>query len=215
MSLIKLAETIEMSIEIPDGEINIAKRAVVHFEKLVKKLNSFNKHLNAIYNPFKEYQTVSSDSVEKYRGAIWKYRSQIKENFDKIKELSLLCVRDMSHFDSDTHITELLTSFSNDVGGTEDQVSSLMSVLSNWDTGNYKNNVVTAIESLKKEIAELRKLIYDRIIDHLNTNILAKNWVDDISDELNISIQDREPVITQLYQEREKQLKQMLSKEKS
>jgi len=213
MSLLKLAETIEMSIDIPEDERKIAANAVIHFEKLVKKLQSFNKHLNVIYNPFKEYQTVSAESVEKYRGAIWKYRKKITENFHKIKELCLICVRDLSHFDSDTHITELLSAFSDDVGGIEDQVNSLLAVLANWDTGNYKNNVVLAIENLKKEISEIRKLIYDRIIDHLNTNILAKNWVDDISDELNISIQQREPLVTQLYQEREKQLKQMLSKE--
>lgn len=213
MSLLKLAETIEMSMEIPDDERKIAASTVVHFEKLVKKLQSFNKHLNVMYNPFKEYQTVSSESVEKYRGAIWKYRKRIIENFHKIKELALICVRDMSHFDSDTHITELLSAFSDDIGGIEDQVNSLIAVLANWETGNYKNNVVSAIENLKKEIAEIRKLIYDRIIDHINTNILAKNWVDNISDELNISIQQREPLITQLYEEREKQLKQMLSKE--
>lgn len=213
MSLFKLAETIEMSIKIPDDEKKIAASAVMHFEKLVKKLQAFNKHLNVMYNPFKEYQTISSESVKKYRGAIWKYRKKIIDNFHKIKELALICVRDMSHFDSDTHITQLLSSFSDDIGGVEDQVSSLTAVLANWDTGNYKNNVVTAIENLKKQIAEIRKLIYDRIIDHINTNILAKNWVDDISDELNISIKQREPIVMQLYKEREKQIKQMLSEE--
>ncbi len=214
MSLFKLAETIELSISIPDDERKIAASAVVHFEKLVKKLQALNKHLNLIYNPFKEYQTVSAESVHQYRKAIWEYRKQIIENFHKVKELALICVRDLSHFDSDTHITELLSAFSDDIGDVEDQITSLTSILSNWDTGNYKNNVTTAIETLKTEIAEIRKLIYDRIIDHINTNILAKNWVDNISEELNMSIKQQEPLIIQLYQEREKKLKQMLSEEK-
>ena len=214
MSLLKLAETVEMSVDIPDDERKIAAEAVVNFERLVKKINYFNKHLDAMYNPFKEYQTISSDSIEKYRGAIWNYRKEIINNFHKVKELALLCVRGLSHFESDTHVTELLGAFSDDIGGIEDQINSLIAVLANWETSNYKNNVTTAIESLKKEIAEVRKLIYDRIIDHLNTNILAKTWVDEISDELNISIKEQEPLVTQLYKEREKQLKQMLSKER-
>lgn len=214
MSLIKLAETIEMSIKIPDDEKKIAEHAVLYLEKLIKKINSFNKHLDIMYNPFKDYQSVSLDSVKKYKRAIWNYREKIKENFKEIKKISLLCVKKLKHFDSDTHIIELLGSFSDDIGGIENQVNSLISVLSNWDTNNYKNNVVISIENLKKEIAELRKLINDRMIDHINENILSKNWIDNVSNDLNISIKEQQPLIIQLYEEREKQLKDMLSKER-
>lgn len=210
MSLEKLAETIEMSIDIPESDKKIAARAVLHFEKLVRKLTALNKHLNAMYNPFKEYQQVSQESVMKYRGAVWQYLKQIRENFENIREMAILCVRDMSHFNTDTHITELISTFTDDFGDIEDQVVSLLHVLSNWDHPSYKDNVVSAMENLKKEVAELRKLIYDRIIDHINTNILVKNWVDEVDDDLSSSIKKREPLISRLYREREEKVERIV-----
>lgn len=210
MSLYKLAETIEMSIDIPDSDKKIAARAVLHFERLTRKINAFNKHLNVMYNPFKEYQQVSQESVLKYRDAIWQYLKQIRENFEGMRDVAVLCVRDLNHFSSDTHITELIGTFTDDFGDIEDQVISLLHILSNWDHPDYKNNVVSAMENLKKETAELRKLIYDRIIDHINTNILVKNWVDDVDDELSSSIKEREPLISRLYRERKKKMEQIV-----
>ena len=56
MSIYKLAETVELTIDIPQSEKKVAAQAVLYFEKLVRKLNSFSKHLDIIYDPFKEYQ---------------------------------------------------------------------------------------------------------------------------------------------------------------
>jgi len=206
MSLDKLAETIEMSIDIPESDKKIAARAVLHFEKVVRKITAFNKHLNVMYNPFKEYQEVSQESVVKYRSAVWQYLKQIRENFENLRDVATLCVRDLSHFSTDTHITELISTFTDDFGDIEDQVISLLHVLANWDHPAYQNNIISAMENLKKETAEIRKLIYDRIIDHINTNILVKNWVDEVDDDLSSSIKEREPLISRLYREREKKV---------
>ncbi len=67
------------------------------------------------------------------------------------------------------------------------------------------------IESVKKQTSQIEKLINDRIIDDINTNILAKNWTDNLDDKLKSSIKDKEPYIKQLHQEREQKLKQMLN----
>ena len=207
MSILKLAETIEMSMDIPESDKKIAAETVMQFEKFVRKIGNLNKHLNALYNPFKEHKTVSEESVMENRGAIWKYLKQIKENFEESKAIATVCLRGLDSFSSDTHTSELINTFSDDFGGIEDQVISLNNTISNWDHPNYKDNVIKAMENLKKEIAEMKKLIYDRIIDHINTNILAKNWVDKVNDEISTTIDDNKPLISRLYDERESQLK--------
>lgn len=210
MTLSKLAETIQLSISIPDSEKKIAGKIVMRLEKMVKKLDHLNKHLNLMYNPFKQYNTVSEDSVNKYRGPIWKFTKQIKENFEVIREIAVMVVRDMKSFSADTHIIKLISAFTDDFGDIEDQLISLTQILANWDHPNYKNNVVTAMESLKKESAEMRNLIYDRIIDHINTNILAKNWVDNAVEHMNLDLKEKEPAVSRLYKEREKKLKNLI-----
>ena len=107
MNLFKLAETVNLSIDIPDSEKKIAGRLVLRLERLNKKLDAFNKHLNILYNPFKKHNTVSESSVEKYRGVIWGYLQQIKENFEDIRDITALCVKDLRYFNSDTHINEI------------------------------------------------------------------------------------------------------------
>lgn len=210
MTLRKIAETIELSIDIPDSEKKLGGKIVLRLEKMVKKLDVFNKHLNILYNPFKEYATVSEESVQKYRGSLWKYTKQIKENFEGIRDIAILIVRDLKHFDNDTHVTELVGTFTDDFGDIEDQVISITQVISNWEHPQYKNNVVSAMELLKKEIAEMRKLIYDRIINHINTNILAKNWVDSASEEKSLELREKEPAVSRLYKEREKRIKDVM-----
>lgn len=210
MLLKKLAETIELTTRIPDNEKKVAALAVFYFEKLQKKLIAFNKHLNIIYNPFKEYQRVSNKSIQKYRSALWKYRDQIRKNFENLRKTAVNCVKNLGYFDSDPEITQLLNSFSDDMSGLDVQVQTLLSALSNWDTNSYKDNIVNTITNVKKEISEMRKMINDRIIEHINTNIISKDWTADIDDDLKQSIQKNEPMVVQLYKEREKQLKDRL-----
>jgi len=206
MSIYKLAQTIELTMDIPESEKKIAANSVLHFEKLVRKLNYFNKHLDIIYNPFKEYQEVSQESVKKYRAALWNYLKQIIENFEQLKDLASICVKDLNYFKSDTHMNELINSFTNEFGDFEDQIVILKSIMSNWELPTYKDSIVKCVENIKKDIIDIKKLIYDRIIDNINTNILAKNWVDKVDTETNSTIKDNEPLISRLYHEREEKL---------
>lgn len=207
MSLFKLAETIELSINIPDSEKKIAAKIVFRLEKLNKKIDFFNKHLNKLYNPLKKYNKVSKDSVEKYRGIIWNYTKQIKENFEKIRNLAILCLQDLKRFETDPEFNQLISSFTNDFGDVEDQVIYLTNAIINWDASNYKENVILSMDNLKKETAEIRKLIYDRLISHINKNILTKNWIDNGLNRLNVDMENNEPAISRLYKERKDKLK--------
>jgi hypothetical protein len=187
----------------------------------MEKLLKFNNYLNILYNPFKEYQTVSPESVHKYRAALWRFTEEIEDlYFGKnepqsnqpkdwpIKRIAFVAAAKLKEFSSDTHIAKLLESFSDDSTDVEDNVTSLVAMIRNNESSTFRNNVVSSMENTKKEMSELRKLIEDRIIDHVNTNILAKNWIEDSSQELNMPIQKREPYVVRLYREREQRRQQ-------
>jgi hypothetical protein len=210
MNLRKLAETIELSMDIPDVDKKVAAKLILRLEKLVKKLDAFNKHLNVLYNPFKEHQTVSEESVVKYRGSLWKYLNQINENFDELRQMAVLCIKDLKHFSSDTEITEIISTFTDDFGDIEKQEDNLTHIIADWEAGDFRNKVITGMENLKKEIAELKKLIEDRMIDHINSNILSKSWLDGASEKYNLDISEQEPSISRLYKDREEKLKKMM-----
>lgn len=206
----KFAESINMSINVSTSEKKVAQRIVRKFQFLLKKIDAFDKHLDILYNPFKSHENVSTKSVVDHRAALRRYRDKIHDNFDEIKVAIVACAADLNYFSYDSNISELITSFNNDISEIETQLENLFSGLDNWQDKDYRNNIIKCIETVKKQNSQLEKLINDRIIADINTNILAKNWTDNLDDKLKSSIKDREPYIKQLNKEREEKLKNML-----
>ena len=207
--LIKIAETVEMSIAIPDSEKGAASVLVSTLEKLSAKYDAFNTLLDKIYNPFSGDQEVSKESVENNKKPFMDYKIEIDEKLKEIKQVAMLCVEKLIIFSSDTDINELLASFKSGIDQIEDNVRILGDALVSWDSDDFKDMVVKSVENLKKEINNSRELINDRIISHINENILGKSWIDEIGKDMNLDIKDKEPMIKELYKEREKQLQNM------
>lgn len=207
----KFAESINMSLDVTDAEKKIAQRAVRKFQHLSKKIDSFDKHLDILYNPFKSHEDVSKESIIEHRAALRRYRDKINENFNEIKVFIVSCISDLNHFSSDTNISEIIKSFNDSVSDIDSSLEMLLTGLDNWQDKDYRANVMKAIENVKKQTDQIEKLIKDRIINDLNTNILAKNWTDNLDDKLKSSIKNKEPYIKQLHEEREQKLKEMLN----
>lgn len=210
MNICKLAQLVEMSLDVPSSEKKVAKQIVSTMEKVCKKIEQFDEHLDLIYNPLKNNETASKESVIENRGAIKRYTDKIEENFDELTEMSLLVIRDLNVFSTDGHIKELIKSFTNAFGDVEDSVKSLIASLDDWKSEEYRDNVLVSIENAKKQAAQVYKLLNERIIEHINTNIIANTWVDNVSDKLNITIQEREPYIKRLHREREEKLREVI-----
>ena len=211
MAFSKFAESINMSLDVPTSEMKIAQRAVRKFQFLIKKMDSFDKHLDILYNPFKSHEDVSEESVVEHRAALRRYRDKINENFIEIKTFIVSCIADLNYFSSDSKFSELVKSFNDSMGDIGEILENLLSSLDNWKDKDYRNHVIECIEGVKKQTAQVEQLINDRIIEEINTNILAKNWTDTLDDKLKLSIKDKEPYISQLYKEREKKLKEALN----
>jgi hypothetical protein len=207
---LKYAQVVEMSFGVPDSEKAIAKKAVQAFRRVMDKVEVMEDHLNIIYNPFSSHKNVSVDSVYDNRGALIRYKNRARENFNRLARAGMICIMHMNYFSSDTHSIELMKSFVDSVKDIEDQMEVFESVFENFKSKDFRDNVIKVIQGIKKQDAQLVKLINDRILTHINANILATNWQDNLSEELNLRIKEKEPYIKRLYLEREKQLNDAL-----
>lgn len=202
----KIASTIEMSFDIPESEKKEAQIASDTFKKVISSLDAAKKHLNMIYEPFKEASEIPPDAIYEFRGAIFRYKEQIKENFNKVKATAFLAIMKLNYFATDTHITELINTFRDSIGDVEKQVSVLLDIMDDLKSKDFKDNIIKGIESVRKACFEVEKMIKERILDYIDSNILAKDWMTNTGDELHTEIKIRVPYITQLFEERQKAL---------
>lgn len=202
----KIATTIEMSFDIPDSEKKAAEEVVDIFEKVIVHMDAAKKHLNDMYEPFKTADSIPPEELEKIRGQINRYKQQIKQNFEEVKLLSGYAMAKLNQFSSDTHIMELENTFNNGFDELETQVNIVMEILNDIEVSDFKERFIAGVESVRTESFELEKLVKDRIIDYIDTNILAKNWMEDVQQAIDENVQARAPYITQLFRERQKAL---------
>ncbi len=206
INLTKLAEAIEMAFNIPDTEKEVAEQALKQFEAILNSLNLAKDHLDIIYEPFKQHENISPKVIVEKRGVINRYKQQIKKNYNKVKQSALLAIEKLNYFAIDTHILELINSFKDSIQDLEKQVNILLDILDDYESADFRETLLASIENIKKQSVQIDKLIRDRIINHIDTNILAKNWMTNMSNELKMKINDKIPLVTQLFNERQEAL---------
>jgi RNase H-fold protein (predicted Holliday junction resolvase) len=109
----------------------------------------------------------------------------------------------MQVFSSDTQIVKFNKSFVVAIGDIEKQVNRFIELFSNLESKDFAAIVVKSIENIKKETAQLDQIIEDRIKPYIENNILAINWTDSVSEELQEKVEKRVPLTVRLVEERE------------
>jgi len=202
----KLATHIEMSFDVSDAEKRDAMMASEKFEGISSALDIAVEHLDIIYNPFQKYEEIPMETIVNKRGAIDRYKRKILENFNEVKRRSLYAIKDLYLFSSDTHVQELINSFDDSVWELEKQINELSDVLSDYKSQDFRKNVLGAIDNIRKQAEEIESLIKERIIEYIDTNILAKSWMSDTDEDFVSQIREKVPLITELYDHRVKEL---------
>ena len=133
-------------------------------------------------------------------------RDKVKEKFGKLNKRADKCMILMQEFSSDTNTEEMMDSFAAAMGDVEKQVGTFLGIFSNLDSPDFRNNLVASVEAVKKQANQLKQLVKDRILDHIDTNILARNWVSQVSDKYQGKVQEKVPLIVELFRERQKAL---------
>jgi len=197
------AYTVQMNLDVPDAEKRTAEKASEYFESILSQLKLGIEHLDLIYTPFAKRQKLDSKEIVENRDILKKYRSKTKELFDKILNDSHHAVSLMGEFSTDSAVEELMGSFVAATRELEKQVNILLSIFSNLNNPEFKDQLIKAIDSVKKQSSQLK----DRILEHIDTNILAKNWESLVNDKYQDKIKNKTPLVVQLYEERQEALK--------
>ena len=202
----KSAYSIQMSFEVPDAERRVAEKAEECLEDLLSRMKLGVEYLDLIYQPFSKVQSVDAKQVAEHRTILRKYRNEIKKRFDKIMKRSFRCMVLMGEFSTDTDTEEMMGSFMEAMKDVERQVNNLLAVFENLNSSQFKDHLIAAIDAVKKQVNQVRQLVNDRILEHIDTNILAKNWMSDLSERYEQKVQSKFPLVVELFKERQQAL---------
>jgi dGTP triphosphohydrolase len=202
----KKAYSIQMSFNVPDSERRVAEKAVEHFEDLLSRMKLALEYLDLIYGPFAELAQADPEQVVENRVILRKYRDQVKRNFDKIMRKAYRCMLLMGEFNTDTSTGEMMNTFMQAMKDVEKQVNVLLSIFSNLNSAEFKNHLIASIDSVRKQVNQVKQMVNDRILEHVDTNILAKNWMSDLSERYHHTVQEKMPLVTELFKERQQAL---------
>src|SRR5258708_4773506 len=168
----------QLSYEVPDEEKVRATKIILYFDHLLKILNFCDDHLTLIYTPFKDNPGISPEQTFKARAALRRYRDKVADNFNTFKRQAFKCFLLLQPFSIDTQIVKLSKSFVMSINDIEKQVNRFIDLFSNLQSKDFGPGVVKGAEGIKKEIAQVKQIIEDRIKSHVQNNILARSWVD-------------------------------------
>lgn len=204
--MIKKAYAVQMTYDVSDAEKTEAEKALVCFSHTLNLLQIANDHLNIMKTPFKNNPDMSPDDVMAARAAIRRFRDKSVENFNDFKMSAFRCVNVMQNFASDTQTVKLMKSFIASIDDLEQKVNKFVELFKDLESKDFATNVVTNIESIQEDCDDIEEIIDERIKNHIQTNILATSWVDSVSNELQMKIEQKTPLILDLFNKRQDQL---------
>lgn len=202
--MLKFSDTIQMSFKIPDHEKQIAQQASEAFLHVINTLSVCKDHISIIEDIFKKFQNISGDALHEKRGLLNRYKQQIKKNYgdEKFKSSAVKALHYLDYFSSDIHVAELCNAFKDGVKDLEKAITVLLDILDNYQDPEFRDQVLKSIENINKESVQLEQLVRDRVIEYLDDNILSRNWVNNTSEKLNLTLKNKKPLIMELFEER-------------
>ncbi len=201
--MIKKSYSVQMAYNVSDQEKEKAEKTLLSLDILLNSLEGAEKHLDLMYIPFKENTETDSKQIFKARSSLRSYRDKCIENFNKFKKNAFISFTLLQTFSSDTQVVKLIKSFTLAIDDLEKQANRFFDLFEDLNSSDFSKNIVNAIESIIKESAQLKQIIEDRIKSHIQSNILARNWVDLVSEELQAKVEKRTPLVQKLIEERE------------
>ena len=204
--MIKKSYSIQMSYNVTDSEKHQAQQALLYFKAAEKLLLQASDHLNIMLTPFKDNPDMTPEDVMKARPVIRRFRDKAIDNFNEFKRSSFQCVNLMQVFESDTQTQKLMKSFITAIDQLEIKVNTFADLFNDLQSKDFSKNVVASLEDIQKECDEIDQIIDERIKSHIQENILATSWVDSISNDLQTKIEQKTPLIVDLFNRRQDQL---------
>lgn len=210
MDIIKKAYAVQMSYSVTDEEKIQAEKALICFNHATKLLSMASDHLDIMKTPFKDNPEMQTNDIIKARAAIRRFRDKSVDNFNEFKMAAFKCVNIMQFFSSDTQTLKIMKSFIASIDELEVKVNNFIGLFNDLESKDFSKAVVSSIEDIQKQCDEVDKIIDERIKSHIQSNILAKSWVDSVSDKLQMKVQKKTPLVLDLFNKRQDQLNELL-----
>lgn len=204
--MIKKAYSVQMSYDVSDTEKQQAEKALLCFNATEKLLMQSSDHLNIMKTPFKDSPDMTPKDIMKARAVIRRFRDKALDNFNDFKKSAFQCVNVMQAFATDTQTLKLMKSFIASIDELEIKVNAFSELFSDLESKDFPKTIVSSIEEVQKQCDEIDEIIDERIKSHIQTNILAVSWVDSVSSDLQMKIEQKTPLIVDLYNKRQDQL---------
>jgi len=198
----------QLSYEVPNAEKDSAKKVILNLEYLLKSLRKCSEYMDIIYIPFKNQQNIDPAEIFKSRASLRRFRDELIEKFNLFKQHAFRCFVLFQPFNFDTNVIKLSKSFVSSITDMEKQVNRLAELFDNLESTDFSTTLIKSIDNIKKEIAEFDQLITDRITEHFESNVLARTWVDGVSEKLQEKIEKQIPSSIKLVNDREKALEE-------
>lgn len=208
--MIKKAYAVQMTYDVSDEEKDQAEKALLFFDHTSKILDMATDHLNIMKTPFKDNPEMDPKEVMKARAAIRRFRDKAVENFNEFKRAAFKCVNVMQTFQSDTQTLKLMKSFISSIDELESKVNSFTALFDDLESKSFPQDVVKSLEDVQSQCEEVKEIIDERIKTHIQANILATSWVDNVSADLQMQIEEKTPLIMDLFNKRQDQLNDMI-----
>lgn len=180
-SMKKYSYILDMSYDVSDLEKQKADKAVLLFDQVIKDMYKACEFLDLMKQPFEKDSNITTDEVLNIRAEIREYRDNILEKFNIFKGTALQCLNIMEIFSNDTEISKLMKSFIVSIEEIEEAVNELMNVFADLNDPEFVKNVIKWIGNIQLLCDSLEDVIYNRIVRHIKSNILATTWADSIS----------------------------------
>jgi hypothetical protein len=193
---------LQLSYSVSDEEKEKAEKALSYYNFLLRTMKEANEHLDLIYIPFKDGTPITPDQAWKARAALRRYRDADIEIFNKFKKIAFKCFSIMHEFSTDTQVVKLNKAFVLSIGDIEKQVNRFSEIFSDLKSKDFGSSIIKCIENIKKEIAQLEQIVEDRIMAHIESQILNRTWVDLVSKELQQKIEEKIPSSIKMVEQR-------------
>ena len=206
-TILKRSYQVQMSYDISDAEHMYANNAIAAFDVLLGSIKLFSGQLDKMLIPFKENQDITSEQIFKFRSTFRGFRDEALTRLNDVKSKAFSCVAIMMHFVSDTQVEKIMKSFNMCVEDVTKQLKIFSILFDNLQAQDFKTNIVKSIQAIKKETAQLKQIIEERIQNYLETDILAKSWTDTAGDRDN-KLKEKIPYDVELFNQQQTALQE-------
>ncbi len=203
-----------MTYQITDEEKRYAEQSLNNFHEAVKLLKLASDHLNIIKTPFKDNPPSTEEEILENRVSLRRFRDKCAENFNSFKIKAFSCINAMKSFFSDTMTSKLMKSFIASIDVLEASVNDFLDLFNDLKDKDFQTKVVSSCENIEQKCNDIIDIVDQRIVNHIQTNILSKTWVNSVSDQLQSNVEKHVPILTQIQQEEKEKFNNLINKGK-